>query len=62
MSTKEFYSRKEAAQILGVKENTIYVWERQSKIVPSIYIGAKPKYTPEDLSRVVRKNREANGK
>ncbi len=55
---KQFFTRKEAANILGVKPNTIYAWEKKNKISPSLKIGNKPRYTVEDLTKVVTENKK----
>lgn len=49
------FSRKEAAEVLGVSSSTVYQWEKKEIIKPSGYIANHPRYSAEEIERVINK-------
>jgi predicted site-specific integrase-resolvase len=48
------YSRKEAAGILGVTSSSVYKWQKAGKITPSLHINGRPRYSIEEIERLVK--------
>lgn len=43
----KLFTRKDVARIFGIKPETIYFWERDGIIKPSMYVRNRPRYTQE---------------
>ncbi len=50
--TKETFTRSEAAQILGVKPDTVKKWEKKGLIIPAFHINDRPRYSKEALDKL----------
>ena len=62
LKSSELMSRKEAADYLGVKEQTLACWATNKRYaLPYIKIGRLVKYKREDLEQFILQNRFANG-
>ncbi len=53
---KQLLTPKEAAQLLGVKVNTLYIWALQRK-VPSIKLGRCRRFDEDELIALIKRNR-----
>lgn len=52
----ELYTRKQTADILGVKPRTIRFYERQNIIKPAMYIKGRPRYSLTDIQNIPTEN------
>lgn len=48
------YTRKETADILGLTSNSIYKWEKAGKITPALHINGRPRYSIDEIERLVK--------
>jgi excisionase family DNA binding protein len=53
---KELLTRKEAADLLGVKENTLSVWTVRGTGPPSTKIGSCVRYRRSELEKYIENN------
>ena len=55
-------TRRQAAEDLGIKENTLAVWATTKRYsLPYVKIGRLVKYKREDLERFILENRFSEG-
>ena len=53
---KEFLTRQEVAKMCNVKSlATLWNWEQQEKLIPSMYAGKKPLYKREDVVNYLKR-------
>jgi predicted site-specific integrase-resolvase len=46
------YTRKAAAEFIGVRYNTLYKWERRGWITPAFFTkGGKPRFTLAEIEK-----------
>ena len=57
----EILKRKQVAQIFGVAMNTVRVWERQGLISPCSHINGRPRYTMEEVNRLLNQKGGKDG-
>jgi excisionase family DNA binding protein len=50
-------TRKEAAEILGLKPNTLAVWATEKRNLPYYKIGSSVKYKLSDIEQFIFKNK-----
>lgn len=60
MSTKLF-TRKEAAEYLGIKPDTLRKYEKKGIIKPSSWLLKRPRYSLDDLNNLLTIKPGANG-
>lgn len=48
----QFLSRKQAAEYLSVKPDTIRKWQNKGKIKAACFVNDRPRYSLEDLTKV----------
>lgn len=53
MST-ELFSRKQVAEIFGIKPRTIWKWEKRKVITPALYVNGRPRYSMEEIEKVAQ--------
>ncbi|MEI8295772.1 MAG: helix-turn-helix domain-containing protein [Alphaproteobacteria bacterium] len=59
LSKHRLLTRKEAAELLGVKENTLAVWKTTHRhIIPIVKVGRLVKYRLSDILAFVEKRTE----
>lgn len=59
---KQLINRKQAAELLAVKPDTIRKWQNEGKISAACYINNRPRYSLEDLNKVFNLKNSTNGK
>lgn len=47
-----YYTRKEAAEFFKINPHSMYKWEKDGIITPSIHVNGRPRYTMEDIEKV----------
>ena len=52
-------TRKQAAELLGVKARTITDWQRKGKLKASLYVSGRPRFDEESLEGIVTKDKES---
>ena len=53
----KLFTNKEAAEYLGIKENTLTIWRNSRKYdIPYIQVGRKIKYKKSDLDKFLNEN------
>lgn len=55
---REFLTRKEAADYLGIKPNTLSIWAFRRKNLPYYKIGKIAKYRLSDLENFINDSRK----
>ena len=48
------YTRKEAAEKLGISSTTLWSWTKQGKI-NAVHVGRNPMYMEEEINRILQK-------
>lgn len=48
------YTRKEVANILSVTISCVAKWEKSGKIAPALHINGRPRYSLEEMDRVIK--------
>jgi predicted site-specific integrase-resolvase len=51
-------NRKQAAELLAVKPDTIRKWQNEGKIIASCYINNRPRYLIENLEKLIDNNKD----
>lgn len=55
------YTTEEFAKLVNRKPRTLYLWARQSKLVPKKDFSGRNVYTDDDLAKVLQLNGGENG-
>lgn len=54
MKQREFFTRNQVAKLFEIHPRSVYRWEREGKIKPSMYMsGRYPLYTLSDISKAI---------
>jgi predicted site-specific integrase-resolvase len=59
---QELFTRKQVAEIFQVTPRSVMIWQKKGKIKASLFVNGRPRYTIEEIQRIVSETQDVNFK